>query len=294
MRWSITVVVVLVLAAGLWWLEQERQTDLHRSVEPPARTETEEQPRFPLPRPEREPARSPPPRPSSEGEDTETPAAETEPTQPTTPLPPLDESDSVALDALNGLIGRDFVAQWVKPEFIIPRTVALIHSLDGPAPALRLRPLRTLDSAPVTASTEGNDDRAWTAADTRRYDALVATLDRVSPERAAATYARYYPLFQLAWEALGEDAAYFNDRLVDILDHLLDDAPDVPLPFEVRPYEGRLIFAEASLEARSWGQKTLVRLGPEHAERVKAWLRAFHQALLGRDRASGSPGDDGR
>jgi hypothetical protein len=293
MRWTITVIVVLVLAAGLWWLEQERQTDLHRSVDPPAPVEREEEPRYPLPRTEPEPDRSTPPPPSAVSDEAEPSAVDAEPAQPVTPLPPLTESDSRALEALSGLIGPEFVRQWIRPEFVIPRTVALINSLDGPAPAMRIRPLRTLDAEPAAALPEDSDDRSWTAEDVQRYDALVDTLDSVSPERAAATYARYYPLLQQAWEDLGEDEPHFNDRLIDIVDHLLA-APEVAIPFAVTAYEGRLIFAEDALESRSWGQKALIRLGPEHADRVKTWLRAFRLALVGGDDASEAPIDDGR
>ena len=37
----------------------------------------------------------------------------------------------------------------------------------------------------------------------------------------AVVYERLYPLFQQAYEDLGYPGKYFNDRLVEVIDHLL-------------------------------------------------------------------------
>lgn len=289
MRWIISVLVILALVAGLWWLEQRQQAELTPAPEIglPA-LEQAPAPRYPLPAPEPGRLPTPPVDRQLEGPPEDSTPADAQAELP--PLPALADSDAELLESLSGLIGNDFVRRWVKPEFVIGRSVALVNSLDGDAPALRFRPLNTLDSEPATRTHADADPLLWTEADSQRYDVLVATLESVPPQAAAALYTRYYPLFQQAWEELGEPAPYFNDRLVDVIDHLLA-TPQVELPFEVQPYEGRLHFADPSLQEQSWGRKLLLRMGPSGAGRVKDWLRQFGNELTSESSpaASGSP-----
>lgn len=275
MRWIISTIVILAVAAGLWWMLQPR----HEEPAPPAEPDIPEQqrpePRYPLPEPEKAPA-----------EEVEAPddadRAEPEAT-PEPPLPDLADSDPAALETLAELVGNDFMRDRIKPEFVIARSAALINSLDGSAPALKSRPIEPLDSEPLTEEPEGGSEALlWTEANAQRYDAAIAALESIEPEKAAALYARYHPLFQQAWEELGESEPWFNDRLVDIIDHLLA-APEVALPFEVVPYEGRLNFADESLQSEPWGRKLLIRMGPEHATTVKQWLREFRREIADRE-----------
>jgi hypothetical protein len=79
-------------------------------------------------------------------------------------------------------------------------------------------------------------------------------------------------LFQDAYVALGYPDGYFNDRLVEVIDHLLE-TPEVNDPIElVRPhvlYE----YSDPNLEALSSGQKLLLRMGSDNAARIKGTLR---------------------
>lgn len=278
MRWIISVLVVLALVAGLWWMEQQRQAELtpESEVDIPAEPEQPE-PRYPVPEPEPEPL----PTPNDTTEDGSPEASDTSPEtepEPEPPLPDLADSDTAALETLANLLGNEFVQQRIKPEFVIPRGVSLVNSLDGEAPAIKSRPVQTLDDEPLTAETGDDDTLLWTEANSARYEDLVVALEAVPPEEAAATYTRHYPLFQQAWDELGETEPYFNDRLIDIIDHLLA-APEVELPFEVTPYEDRLHFADESLEEQTWGRKLLIRMGPDQAATIKQWLRDFRQEL---------------
>ena len=77
---------------------------------------------------------------------------------------------------------------------------------------------------------------------------------------------------------LGYPNAYFNDRAVAVIDELLTTPePEQPIPL-VRPhvlYE----YADPELEALSAGQKLLLRMGPDHAARVKAVLAEIRQRI---------------
>ncbi len=92
-------------------------------------------------------------------------------------------------------------------------------------------------------------------------------------------------MFQKAYVELGYPNDYFNDRLVAVIDHLLT-TPVVQEPISlVRPhvlYE----FADMDLESLSSGQKLLIRMGDEHATRIKATLSELR--LLIADQNSGT------
>jgi hypothetical protein len=110
------------------------------------------------------------------------------------------------------------------------------------------------------------------AANFARYAPWIELVDTLDANAAAALYKRLYPQFQSAYENLGNPDGYFNDRVVEVIDHLLS-APDAPATIQlVRPnvyYE----FADPALEGQSAGRKLLLRMGPGNAERVKAKLR---------------------
>lgn len=282
MRWLAPLVLIVAAVAGLWWFGQDRPGA--PSTEPIAipelQPEPRAEPRFPLPLPQPEPEvevlsllapeLEEPPAALPAVEPAETPAAPE-------PLPALIDSDPAALASLRSLIGVELVARWVRPEWIISRTVVVVNSLDADAPPVEVRPLSLLRSAPQ-AQADRNEQLYWTEATAQRYAELVALFETMTPAAAAAQYRRYYPLFQQAWEELGEDEPWFNDRLIDIIDHLLG-APRVELPITLVPWEGRLRFASEALEAESWGRKLLIRTGPEQSAVVHEWLRAFRQEL---------------
>jgi hypothetical protein len=107
-----------------------------------------------------------------------------------------------------------------------------------------------------------------------RYDLLVNLLATAELDDIAATYRRFYPLFQESYLRLGYPDGYFNDRVVEVIDHLLlTPEPNEPVRL-VRPhvlYE----FADADLEALSSGQKLLLRMGSENAARIKQLLQGL-------------------
>jgi hypothetical protein len=95
-------------------------------------------------------------------------------------------------------------------------------------------------------------------------------------------YRELYPLFQSAYEGIGFPGRHFNDRLVDVIDHLLaTPEPTEPLTVQqvdvkgsvpsLRPWV-RYEFSDPELEARSAGQKIFLRIGLEHQRRLKAKL----------------------
>lgn len=194
------------------------------------------------------------------------------------PLPSLGDSDGPFRQALLARFGDSPLDRWLAPSALIQRIVVTINSLDQTTPvALRLRPLAHV---PGLFQVIGGGDTLTTNDDnTKRYAPYVQLVADVDEARLVALYVRYYPLFQSAYEELGFPGRHFNDRLVDVIDHLLE-TPEMsgPLPL-VRP-KVLYGYADPDTEARSWGQKTLIRMGVDHQRVVKARLRTLRAALV--------------
>jgi len=96
----------------------------------------------------------------------------------------------------------------------------------------------------------------------------------------AGVYRHFYPLFQQAYRELGYPKGNFNERLVEVIDDLLD-APEPATPPEVVAPGVMYHYVDADLEALPAGQKILVRIGPANEGVIKSLLRQFRQAVVG-------------
>jgi hypothetical protein len=193
------------------------------------------------------------------------------------PLPALGESDTYVRALLAPLFGRSVLDEWLKDERIVERIVVTVNSLDGDSIALRFWPVKHLEGLP--SITREGDVQRWSAVNALRYKPVVELLTGVEPERLARVYFRNYALFQRAYDRLGVEPHYFNDRLVNVIDHLLD-APTVEPGFRVTQPKVLYEFADPELESESWGRKVLMRMGPGNADRVKDWLRRLREELV--------------
>jgi hypothetical protein len=92
-----------------------------------------------------------------------------------------------------------------------------------------------------------------------------------------------YPRLQRAWEELGYPDVYFNDRVVEVIDHLLA-TPEPSGPILLEQPKVLYLFADRDLESRTAGQKLLLRMGPDHARVVKQKLREFRAQVASKER----------
>ena len=201
------------------------------------------------------------------------------PDAPIEPLPALDESDSVALSALSQALGADAGA-WLRAEFLLPRFVATVDALPRASLTQQIYVAKPVAGTLAVATADG---RLWLdGANALRYEAAVSLFESLDNQRLVTAYVRFYPLLQQAYRDLGVPDRQFNDRLVEVIDHLLA-APAITGPIELVPIDGtpRLAFADPRLEAASVGHKAMWRLGPERAARVKAKLAGLRAQLAG-------------
>jgi hypothetical protein len=193
------------------------------------------------------------------------------------PLPPLDDSDSYFLLEIGNAFGPA-IESLLTREFVIDRLVTSVDNLTRGELPEKIRPVGRLGDA--FAADVGPDDTVILSLSSYiRYDAIVAQLYYADLDAVYDIYQRYYPLFQTSYERLGYPDAYFNDRLVEVIDHLLaTPMPSRPIVL-VRPnvlYE----FADPDLEALSSGQKLLLRMGPDNAATLQRILQKFRGRLL--------------
>ena len=192
------------------------------------------------------------------------------------PLPALADSDAEVLVALDGLSGDGRIESLLIPEGIVRRITATVDNLSREKVATRIRAVRPMEQ-PFVA---GGDDAAPVLGPDNyaRYAAQVRLVESLDVDQVVAVYVRLYPLFQEAYEELGNPTTYFNDRVIEVIDHLLD-APEIRGEIPLRRPSVMYQFADPGLEARSAGQKLLIRMGPENAARIKAWLRGLRGRL---------------
>ena len=188
---------------------------------------------------------------------------------PEKPLPPLKMSDGDVREALASALPPSALERLVFEDFI-RRVVATIDNLPREQYAARLNPVQAVPGVPRTV---GKDNAlTWSPDNSMRYAPFMAAFNATDTTKLVAVYRKFYPLFQEAYVQLGYPDGYFNDRLVEVIDHLLA-TPDVRGPIALVQPKVLYEFADPDLQRRSAGQKVLIRLGPENAAKVKAKLR---------------------
>jgi len=193
------------------------------------------------------------------------------------PLPPLDDSDGYFLLALIDAFGAAIEPLLVK-DAIIDRFVATIDNLPRDHVAEKIRPVGRLPEA-FRVDASGGDEPVYLSQENyRRYDPLVSQIASADIDTIVDTYRRFYPLLQQSYERLGYPNAYFNDRVVDVIDHLLA-TPEVDEPIKLLQPNVLYEFAEPEIEVLSSGQKLLLRMGAEHAAVIKRVLRELREQL---------------
>jgi hypothetical protein len=148
--------------------------------------------------------------------------------------------------------------------------------------AQRLRPV-----APASGkfqTTGKASDLAVSPRNAARYSTYVALAKTVDAGKLVTLYVQFYPLFQQAYEELGYPNGYFNDRLIEVIDHLIA-APQLPEQARLTQPKVLYQFADEDLESRSAGEKILMRMGNENAAVVKAKLAEIRAELARKTRS---------
>lgn len=261
-RWVVAVIALVVVAGAAYFLVQRaRQADTKPAVSgapaqsAPASASTAPSIAHPIAQADTGPA----------------PAS-------TAPLPSLADSDANVADSLIALAGGSDMGAWLVRQSVIPRIVATVDALPRSDMGLFILPVKPAKGS--LQMDQANGQSTIGAANAARYAPYMQALAAADSQALVDWYVHYYPLFQQAYVELGYPKAYFNDRLIAVIDHLLA-APEPTQPLVVMPYKQGYAFADPALQGLSVGQKAMVRIGSANEAAVKAKLRDLRARLVG-------------
>lgn len=271
--------IALIAALGVvvyfqWQGQQQPVVMLPPAAEAPSVASVAAEPRYPIPVPSVTPA-------------VVEPVAEPGQTAPKeqaalTPVPTalvliLNGSNAVMTEVFTTLFGGDTARELFNANEIIRRFVVTIDNLPNKKLA-RQQVLVTRAVGPFQVVNEA-DSVSIAPSNAARYAPFLRIATEVDAAQLVAIYVRHYALFQAAYAELSPPDAYFNDRLVDVIEHLLN-TPVVDEPILLVKPKVLYQYADTELESRSAGQKILLRMGNAGAEQIKVKLREIRRLLV--------------
>ncbi len=180
-------------------------------------------------------------------------------------------------NASTELIGKESVEQFVIPKDLVRHIVVSIDNLPEQKVAERLRPVKPVPGNFAVGGSE--ESPVLDPANYERYKPLVQLIRSTDTQLLIATYTRYYPLFQQAYKDLGHPPQYFNDRLIEVIDHLLDDSRPSGAD-RARAAERAVRICRSKARVAFRGPEGADSHGQENARAVKDKLRELRTALV--------------
>jgi hypothetical protein len=271
---ALLLLVLLAAFYGGWYLYDTVGEDFFAAkpvaeqapATAPAGVETEP-PRLPMPA--RHPVSLPEKLPEAES------AQATEPAFPIS----LDEGDAYLKQRLPPLIKNRKLFSLLDVKYFIQKLVFIIDQL--PEASISRQHLPIVPPEPGFITGDSGDQLVIGAENAKRYKPYIELLEAIPDPALLRLYQGLYPLFQQAYrESSGKPNGHFNDRLIQVIDHLLK-TPEPAGPLALTPHISRFKYADETLESLSAGQKTLLRMGVDNTRRVKNKLQRFRQGLVG-------------
>jgi len=192
-------------------------------------------------------------------------------------LPVVQESDQSIQTALNSLFSKGSINQLFIKENFIQKFVATIDNLPEKRLPRALLPIKVPKGKFLVSGTP--EEPQTSSRNYKRYSSTLLFFEAIDADLAIKIYVYFYPLFQTSYEQLGYKNAYFNDRLVYVIDHLIE-TPNPPDPIQLAQPSVLYTYADPDLEKRSAGQKILLRLGKDQRTRVLKLLNKYRQKLI--------------
>lgn len=204
------------------------------------------------------------------------------------PLPALADAGPRVRQMLERLLGRQNVLTFLQPDRFLTHAVATVDNLAREQAPVAVWPVNPTPQRFATLRQGGNGEIIHPD-NSRRYQPLVGLIESVDSAQAVSLYRSHYPLFQKAYEELGFPGRSFNDRLLQVMDHLIaTPVPTQPPAVQLVEVKGsvpsqrpwvRYEFADPQLQAQSAGRKILLRVGPDNQRRLQAKLADLRQQL---------------
>lgn len=258
-QWLIPVLLAAGAAAALWyfWTTADQPAPVVITTDPAPAKVLPELPRYPMP-----------------------PLTELQQkTRKLTPLPSLDDGDAYFKLSLVQVFGHG-IDELLVAESLIEKFVTAMDNLPRSHISQRVRPIGPVSGRFEVDVLDGNQGYILSERNYNRFDVLVGLFANADADELFDTYQRFYPLLQEAFVRLGYPRGYLNDRVVEVIDHLLD-TPTIEGPIRLDRPHVLYTFSDPTLEALSSGQKILLRMGNDHSAQVKQTLRQFRTLIAG-------------
>jgi len=191
-------------------------------------------------------------------------------------LPSVQDSDQSIQSALKSLLSGQTIYQLFYTKNFIQKFVATIDNLPEKRLARALLPIKAPGGKFLVVGTP--EAPQISSKNYKRYNDYLTLMESIDQNLALKIYTYFYPLFQTAYEQLGYKNAYFNDRLVYVIDHLLE-TPNPPDPLQLAQPAVLYTYADPSLENLSSGQKILLRIGQDKRMRTLIILKSYRKKL---------------
>ena len=196
------------------------------------------------------------------------------------PLPGLDDSDDFMQSNLLALFDSSYISKLINFESLIRNFVVTVDNLTTEKLPVKFRFVSPVEGKFMVLKDDPEADTAILDVENyARYEPYVKMSELLPLESLANFYFSSYPLFQQAYEELGYPDRYFNDRLVEVIDHLLA-TPAVSDPIALKQPKVFYTYDDPDLESRSAGQKILIRVGPDNSRRLKTRLSELRTLLV--------------
>jgi hypothetical protein len=185
-------------------------------------------------------------------------------------------------------LGRHAVQRFIQLEDFPRKFVATVDNLGRSHAPPMVWPINP--TAGRFKVTQGREGSVISELNSLRYTPLVLLAEQMDIAQTVELYVRMYPLLQTSYEELGFPGRKFNDRLLQVIDQLLQTPPagqtinvqlvevkgSVP---SMRPWV-RFEFVDPAFESLSAGQKIMLRIGSDNQNRIKAWLSTLRNEIL--------------
>lgn len=193
------------------------------------------------------------------------------------PLPELHKSDNAFKFAIESLLNPKQAKKIFYFRGLVHRFVVTVNSLTEKKLPTKYRLTRP-PPAYFRVDVDELGNIYLNPKNYLRYTRYIQVLDALDMEQFVELYVRYYPLIQEAYDELGYQNRYFNDRFIDVIDHLLD-TPMIEGKIRLLQPSVYYTFADPELQALSYGQRMLLRIGPDNAAFAKTKLKELRMLL---------------
>lgn len=192
-------------------------------------------------------------------------------------LPTLDDSDTEAKSKLATLTPEGTLGEWLHTDHLIRRSITLV---DGLSRGILLQKMIKTPSpkGKFIAIKEGS--KLWVdPANYQRYNYLTDRLNAIDSNKLIELFHLFRPLLEQAYEELGYPAEDLDNAIVAALDQILS-TPILTTPIALTHESVQYKYADTKLEALPPIQKQLLRMGPDHTQKIQTKARGLRESLL--------------